>query len=276
MSPDRARYARRIDRFARKLDRLAAGGVRLAWTAHNLLPHDDPHPDLGRRARAEMLARLERVFVHFAAASPMLESELGWRGPTTVIPHGHYADDYEPPGDRSAARGALGLPRDGFVLLLLGWLRPYKGIAEAIAAFRRVARDDDRLVIAGRREGDIAPELALADGDPRIVVRTGRVPAADVARYHDAADAFVMAHRATFTSGSAVMALSLGLPIVGAGGPHVDTLGPEPRVFAADALDDAIERRRAHGTVDRAAIRSWARGRLSWWVAGRRAAEVMK
>src|SRR4051812_28208634 len=47
ISRDRARYARRVDRFVRLLDGLRARGVRLAWTAHNLLPHDDPHPELG-------------------------------------------------------------------------------------------------------------------------------------------------------------------------------------------------------------------------------------
>jgi glycosyltransferase involved in cell wall biosynthesis len=273
---DRARYQRRVDRFVRRLDRLRARGVRLAWTAHNLVPHDDPHPEVGRRARLELVARLDHVLVHFAGAAPLVERELGWRGPVTVIPHGHYADDYAAPGDAGEARRALELPRDGLVLLLLGCLRPYKGIAEAIAAFRRIARDDDRLILAGRPEGDIGRELALGDGDPRIVVRAERVPAREVGRYHDAADAFVMAHRATFTSGSAVMALSLGCPIVAAGGPHLATLGPEPRVFTADALADAIERRRAHGRIDRAAIRSWARGQLSWWTAGGRAAEVFR
>ena len=277
---DRGRYQRRIARFLGRLDRLRDRGVRLCWTAHNLLPHDDPHPDLGRAARRAMVERLDHVLVHFPGAIPLLATELGWRGATTVIPHGHYADDYAA-GERAAARRSLRLPGGGLVLLLLGRLRPYKGIGAAVAAFRRVARDDDRLIVAGRPEGDVASELAAARDDWRVVVRAGRVPARDVGVYHAASDAFLMAHRASFTSGAAVMALSLGCPVIGAGGPHLDALGPEPRVFAAaagdpDAIAGAIERRRGAGAIDVAAIRAWADHNLSWAEAGRRAAAVFQ
>jgi len=281
MSRDRDRYKRRIERWTRRIDDLRTRGVRMCWTAHNLWPHDDPHPDLGRIARLAMVERLDHVLVHFAGAIPMLAEELGWRGPTTVVPHGHYGDIYGTPGDASATRRALRLPADGLVLLLLGYLRPYKGIGTAITAFRRVARDDDRLIIAGRPEGDVDGELAEARGERRIMLRLERIPSHEIAGYHGAADAFLMSHRASFTSGAAVMALSMGCPVIGASGPHLASLGPEPRVFTAaasdpDAIADAIERRRAAGPIDRDAIRSWTRVHLSWSLAARRAAAVFQ
>jgi beta-1,4-mannosyltransferase len=280
-SPDRRRYGRRIAGFLRALDRLRGRGVRVCWTAHNLVPHDDPHPDLGLEARRAMVARLDHVLIHFATAGVMLEDELGWRGPTTVIPHGHYADVYGGLADPVASRRAIGAPGHGLILLMLGQLRPYKGIAAAVAAFQRIATGDDRLIVAGRPEGDVAVELAAARADDRIVVRAERIPAAELAGYHAAADAVLLAYRASFTSGAAVMALSLGCPAVGAGGPHLASLGPEPRVFAADRPDPAslaaaIERRRAHGPIDRAALRAWARTHLSWSAAARRAAAVFR
>jgi glycosyltransferase involved in cell wall biosynthesis len=278
ISPRRWLYAWRIRRFAAFVRTLKREGLRLAWTAHNLYPHDDPHPDLGRRARHDLIPHLDHVFVHFPSAITTIADELGYRGPTTVIPHGNYIDDYGELGDRSAARAQLGLPADGFVALMLGQLRPYKGIGEAVTAFMAMAGEHDRLVIAGRSIGDIGPELAVAAGDPRVIIRIGHVPAEQIGPYHAAADCFVAAHRSTFTSGSAVMALSLGCPIVGPAVHHLASLGPQPRLWATDGtvqgLAEGLRQRKAAGPLDREAIREWAREHLSWASAGELAAAV--
>lgn len=278
VTPHRWLYAWRARRFDRFVRRLKRRGLRLAWTAHNLYPHDDPHPDLGQRARRALMPHLDHVFVHFPQAIEVLATELGYRGPTTVIPHGNYLDDYGELRDPGAARAELGLPATGFVALMLGLLRPYKGIGVAIAGFIAMAGPDDRLVIAGRTEGDIEPELAT--DDPRVIIRRGHVPADQIGLYHAAADCFVAAHRATFTSGSAVMALTLGCPIVGPAVNHLASLGPEPRVWAAEpgaaGLAAALQRRKDAGAIDRAAIRAWTRAHLSWSTAGELAAAVFQ
>jgi beta-1,4-mannosyltransferase len=278
ISSQRWLYAWRVWRFEAFVRSVKRRGLRLAWTAHNLYPHDDPHPDLGRRARHELMPHVDHVFVHFPSAIATIADELGYRGPTTVIPHGNYIDDYGELGDRSAARAQLGLPAEGFVALMLGQLRAYKGIREAVTAFLAMAGEHDRLVIAGRTIGDVGPELAGAAGDPRVIVRLGHVPADQIAPYHAAADCFLAAHRSTFTSGSAVMALSLGCPIVGPSVNHLASLGPEPRLWASDGsvegLADALRRRKAAGPIDRAALREWTREQLSWATAGERAAAV--
>ena len=278
ISTNRWLYAARIRRFGRFVRGAKRRGLRVAWTAHNLYPHDDPHPELGRRARLELMGSLDHVFVHFPSAITTIADELGYRGPTTILPHGNYIDDYGELGDRSAARAQLGLPAEGFVALMLGQLRAYKGIGEALSAFLAMAGEHDRLIIAGRPIGEVGPELALAAGDPRVIVRLGHVPDDQIAVYHAAADCFVAAHRATFTSGSAVMALSLGCPIVGPAVHHLAALGPEPRLFASDGsvegLTDALRRRKAAGVIDREQIREWAREQLAWASAGERAAAV--
>jgi len=271
-------YAWRLRRFERQLARLKRRRIRLAWTAHNLVPHDDPHPELGRRGRRALLGAVDHVFGHFPSAQQTLAEDFGYRGPFTVIPHGNYLDDYGEPLDRAESRARLGLPERGLVLLMLGWIRPYKGIGDAIHGFRLAAEPDDRLVIAGRTEGDVRAELAEATGDPRVIVKVGRVPDDEVAVYHAAADAMIAAHRATFTSGSAVMALSLGLPIVGPAVHHLASLGPEPRLFACEpgpeGLAAGIAARRAYCPVDPGAIREWTRVHLSWAEAGEKAAQV--
>jgi beta-1,4-mannosyltransferase len=270
----RAVYERRIAALAGLLARFRRRGLRIAWTAHNLLPHDDPHPDLGRAARRVVLEAVDHVFAHFDAAAAALADELGHRGPVSVTPHGHYIDDYAAPPPAAAARARLGLPLTGRVFLVFGQLRPYKNLGAIAGGFLAATRPDDRLVICGAAEGAVRPPA-----DPRLRVREARVPDALVPVLFAAADAMLLAHRAFFTSGSAVLALSMGCPVLGPPLHHLATLGGPPRVWPLEATADgvaaAVERFVPVAPAERAAIRDWARAHLSWAEAGRVTAEVL-
>lgn len=263
------RGARSVDAQLRALKRR---GVRIAWTAHNLLPHDDPHPDLGHQARANLLGLADHVFVHFEGARAELAREFGYAGPSTVVHHPHYADAYPTPPSQRAAREELGLPADGFVALAFGLIRPYKGIDTLIEAFGRCARDDDRLLIAGAPVGGVQSTLETAAADPRIVLHARKIPDSRVPTYFAAADVATIAHRAFFTSGSALLSLSMGCPIVGPSVNHLADLAGGHRLFpadtSADGLADALCRAREESSlVDRVAIRTWAVDHGSWQAA---------
>ena len=263
------RGARAVDAQLRALKRR---GVRIAWTAHNLLPHDDPHPDLGHRARSNLLDVVDHVFVHFEGAQAELTREFGYSGPCTVVHHPNYVDAYPAPPSQRAARDELGLPADGFVALAFGLIRPYKGIDTLVDAFGRCAGKNDRLVIAGAPEGAVHSTLEIAAADPRIVLHARKVPNARVPTYFAAADVATIAHRAFFTSGSALLSLSMGCPIVGPPVNHLADLAGGDRLFpaetSADGLADALCRARDQSShVDRVAIRNWAVGHGSWQTA---------
>lgn len=274
-------YAARATEFNRRLRLLKRRGVRIAWTAHNLFPHDDPHPDLGRRVRRDLLELADHVFIHFPGAQAALAKEFGYTGPCTVVHHPHYIDTHPAPPAQSEARAKLGLPADGFVALSFGLIRPYKGIDDIIAAFQQVAGENDRLVLAGHPEGDVADELAIARRDPRIVLHAKRIPTADVPMYFAAADAAVIAHRAFFTSGSALLALSMGCPVVGPAVNHLADLAGDRRLYpvelGVDGLAAGLEdaRRNAH-EVDRESLRRWAADYGTWRDAAATSAAVFR
>lgn len=279
--PSRARYERRIDRLGRALDAARRKGVRIAWTAHNLLPHDDPHPDLGHRARARVLAAVEHVFVHFAGAAPAIEGAFGYRGPWSVVPHPHYLEEHPEPPPQAIARRELGVDTEGLVLLVFGLLRPYKGIDAVIRGFLAAAGPGDRLLIAGAPRPGIEDELRLARSDPRIITRAQRIPAREVPTYFAAADASAIAYREFFTSGAAVLSLSMGCPILGPSIHHLADLGGEPNLFACELGVDGIAAglarvREARGAIDRPAIRGFARGLGDWGDAARGLLTVMR
>ncbi|CAN7472500.1 glycosyltransferase [Mycolicibacterium frederiksbergense] len=262
-------YAARAAEFNRRLRLLKRRGVRIAWTAHNLVPHDDPHPDLGHRVRADLLALADHVFIHFPGAQATLEKEFGYTGPCTVVHHPHYIDSHPAPPTQAEARAELRLPAAGFVALSFGLLRPYKGIEDIIRAFQQVAGDCDRLVLAGHPEGDVATELELARRDPRIVLHAKRIPSSDVPLYFAAADAAVIAHRGFFTSGSALLALSMGCPVVGPAVNHLADLAGGQRLYqvrlGVDGLAAGLSEARSKAPeVDRESLRRWAADYGTW------------
>lgn len=274
-------YKARAASFSRRVRLLKRRGVRIAWTAHNLFPHDDPHPDLGRRFRRDLLALADHVFIHFPGAQVTLAEELGYTGPCTVVHHPHYIDSHPAPPTQADARAKLGLSPDGFVALSFGLLRPYKGVEDIIRAFQSVAREQDRLILAGHPEGDVSTELELARQDPRIMLHAKRIPAADVPTYFAAADAAVIAHRAFFTSGSALLALSMGCPVIGPQVNHLTDLAGGQRLYpvtlGVDGLASGMAEARNKATgVDREAIRRWAADYGSWRDAAASSASIFR
>ncbi len=175
----------------------------------------------------------------------------------------------------------LGLPIDGFVALSFGLLRPYKGIGDIIRAFQKVARDQDRLILAGNPQGDVSADLELAREDPRILVCAKRISKDDVPLYFAAADGAVIAHRGFFTSGSALLALSMGCPVIGPEVNHLVDLAGEQRLYPVELGVDGLamglaEARAQAGTVDRESMRSWAGSYSSWSEAAARTAAVFR
>lgn len=274
-------YTARASAFHHRLRQLKQRGVRIAWTAHNLVPHDDPHPDLGRRFRGELLGLVDHVFIHFPSAQATLAREFGYTGPCTVTHHPHYVDRHPAPPARAAARADLSLPAEAFVALSFGKIRPYKGTGDIIRAFLQIARRDDRLLIAGSPEGEVSEMFRLARLDDRIVLHDRRIPDEDVPTYFAAADAAVISHHAFFTSGSALLALSMGCPLVGPAVHHLADLAGDQRLFpigpGVDGLAYGLDlaREESH-RVDRQSLRNWAEAHGTWRDAATRTAAVFR
>lgn len=211
-----------------------AAGIGLVWTAHDLFRHDHAADPRERRFMRALFNLVDTVIVHCASAADALAEALavepGQRSKIAIIPHGHYAGAYSDTITRSEARQRLNLPPDAVVLAFVGWVRPYKGVAELLEAFRVVAQPSARLVIAGRAL-DIAYERrleALAAADPRVALDLRFVPDEELQVYLRAADAVTAPFLEVFTSGSVLLAMSFGKAVI----------APR-RGCVADTLDDA-------------------------------------
>jgi len=204
---------------ARRLAR--AAGRPLVFTYHTLYEryaHYVPLPGgiVGRRAirrSAGFADTADLVLAPSEFVARRLRAQ-GVRRPIEMLPTGVELDRFRP-GDRAAARHALGLPAADRVLLYVGRLDREKNLAFLLDAVARVTAPRTRLLLVGRGTlsatlRQVAADLGLGD---RVEFRGGVTPDR-VAPYYQAADVFVFAS-VTETQGLAVLeASACGLPVV--------------------------------------------------------------
>lgn len=188
------------------------------WTAHNLFPHVRCRiPILDAVARNVVIRLANCVFVHGHEAEKILLARFKIAsGKTVLIPHGNWIGHYPACESRGQARSKLKLPDEVFIYLFFGQCKPYKNLEGLIKEFRKIARNDDMLLVAGSfsDQAYLASILALTEGDPRIRVDHGFVPDNVVSEYLMACDAMCMPYREILTSGTTMLALSYGRPVL--------------------------------------------------------------
>lgn len=205
----------RFAMFVAQLALLKRLGIRLVWTAHDLMNHEGRYPDLDARCRRATAALADAIIVHCACARREVISRFGVTRSDKlfVIPHGGYSERFPAtPSDRTRARHLHAWPLDETMMLFLGNLRRHKGLPELIDAFRAAKLPDTRLVIRGQPfSQDIADQIAaLVTGDPSIDYKPGFVTDAQVPEYMQAADAVVCPFTSSLTSGSVSLAMTFG------------------------------------------------------------------
>lgn len=197
---------------------LKASGVGVVWTVHNRVSHEARWPRLERWVQRRLAAQAGRVIIHARANLEEMSHDLDVGvDKITVVPHGHYKRAYGPPVESAAARQALGLPASGRVYLYFGMLRPYKGLEKLIAEWQVTGNAaGDVLVIAGKAldGGYLRRVREAAAGCNTIRILPEFVPVDQVPLYFSAADVAVLPFATILTSGSLLLAMSYGTPVV--------------------------------------------------------------
>jgi beta-1,4-mannosyltransferase len=226
----------RLVSFAGRLAVARLLGYRIVWTIHEVYPPETagrPQGTISRRVDrigSRLLARASQVLLaHDEATAQGARAEFGRaaRG-IRVLPHGSYVGIYAPGRPRAAVRAELGLSDDSFGFLFFGKLRPDKASELLVEAFRSTPGDRLALIVAGRIEDDGSRAVLeeAAERDPRIKLLLDFVPAERVRELFEASDVAVFPRSEPWTSGSLILALSLGVPAVAARlSPYDDLLG---------------------------------------------------
>ena len=192
-------------------------GYKIIWTIHNFVSHEPSHIRLEILLRKSVAKLANYVIVHCNYAKDLVSK--AWHVPTEkihVIPHGSYIGYYKNDVSRKEARVKLNLPQSDFVFLFFGMVRNYKGLKQLLSSFGEIStiNPSARLIIAGKPlNAQIKEELENICGE-RISLFLQYIPDDEVQFFFNAADAVVLPYQNILTSGSALLALSFGRPLI--------------------------------------------------------------
>jgi glycosyltransferase involved in cell wall biosynthesis len=210
-----------LRQFRQRVDEFRARGGRLVWTIHNVLPHECQNR-LAEIQLCQFLAdRADLVHV-MSTDTERLVAPL-YQLPTdrtVVIPHASYLGIYPDVVSRSDARRRLGLQEHEIALLMLGGIRPYKGLGLLLDVFDELSRTDPRLrllVVGKPTDGNESERWReRCERHPRIVAHFAHAADADLQTWYRASDLAVLPYVSILNSGAFQLALSFDLPVVGA------------------------------------------------------------
>ncbi|HRW00932.1 MAG TPA: glycosyltransferase family 4 protein [Tetrasphaera sp.] len=177
---------------------------RLVVLAHNVLPHE-PRPGDERLVKS-LFAKTDAVLVHTPQQASLARS-LGAETVRSAALPPHL------PGGNPVTREPYAGPAR---LLALGLVRPYKGIADLVTALAQVP--GPTLTVAGEAWGDAGAEVARAAALPgvegRVTIRSGYVPADDLAGLLAQHDVLALTYRTATASQNALLAHKHGLAVL--------------------------------------------------------------
>lgn len=244
----------------------------VVWTVHELDAYESRHPKRDAWFRSAVMKLSRRLIVHGEHTRQVLIRDHDFRRPINIARHPSYIGCYKDEVTREQARARFGLPDDARIYLYFGYIKPYKGVEDLIQAFGRVSDEGAILLIAGKPlDESIRQKVeALAAADARVRTYLKYIADDDIQNYFRAADVVIFPFRNTQTSGSLMLAMSYGRPIIA---PRIATLpeyvdsssgilfDPDRSGDLARAINDASRaplEQLAHAARQRAESLRWA------------------
>jgi glycosyltransferase involved in cell wall biosynthesis len=252
----------------------------LVLTAHDLLPRES----LPGQARAQLalLRRVDALITHSTYGRRQLVERFGLpEAKVHVVPLGAYAHTVDPAEPLPLPAELDAVDRGTPVILFFGLLRPYKGLATLLEAWRGVTGAE--LWIVGRPMMDVAPLKAIAPASVRFLDRF--VPEGQIAAFFRRADAVVLPYVNTErfdASGVLGTALAFGDPLIASdigGFSEVAATGaatlvaPEDPAALREAMQSVVDDPGRRARMSQAALEA-AAGAFSWEAAARRTLAV--
>ncbi len=198
---------------------IRARGGRIIWTAHNLYPHEGGRGKLSHRTVRRFVTRnADVIFAHGPSARAILKSEFHIADEKIVeVPHGNWIGYHPHTTTKAEARRALGISQSAYVYCIVGACQPYKNLEALIDSFGRID-GDCFLLIAGQfqsKKYKARIERLVAQQPPmRVRMEARFIDNDEIQNYVVAGDAFVLPYTDILTSGSAMLGLSFGIPVI--------------------------------------------------------------
>lgn len=211
---------RKIDAWLGELEAFVQAGGIFVWTIHNALSHECLFPDLEAKLYRKLGELASSIHLHSPKIIQLLPPEAAIPDDKSIIaPHGHYIEAYPLPV-RHGIRKRFGIPVEARLIIFLGMIRGYKGVTNLLDSFNSLeaylpAKPERPvwLLIAGEPQ-DIDMDKLRRQMPRQCVIEARRIPDEEVMEYLNAADFMALPYERILTSGSAMLALSAGLPVI--------------------------------------------------------------
>lgn len=205
----------RMDAFLQALEDRKRQGFSVFWTIHNYLSHECLDRPAELAFRRKLYALADRVFIHHPLAAHLLDWLPDWNK-LCLSEHGAYPVKGDVALQRLSRRTALGFSDDDFVLMHVGRVRAYKGLAEWLPALLEMLRGNPRLrfVLVGKIGTEEIRAWLDSHPHPQMQVIDSHVSDAELQALMVAADLGLLSYDATLTSGTLFHWLSVGCPVL--------------------------------------------------------------
>jgi glycosyltransferase involved in cell wall biosynthesis len=194
-------------------------GVDIVWTIHDKYDHEENHKNIQILMGQYLVRRVDKIKVECSEAEKIVRDLYSVPSSKTihVIPEGNYIDEYENAVTKKEARSELDIDSDDFVYLYFGSMRPYKGLPELVEAHTKSKQlDNTQLFLVGQERGedDVQSALQKARESDNITVVTEYIPDDEIQLYFNAVDTVALPFRNILTSGSVLLSMGFGCPLV--------------------------------------------------------------
>lgn len=203
------------------LDCLAvrAKGVKLIWTIHNKLAHQQFDNKKELLIRKTLVKFTSNNIIHSAQALDKINALYRTKinRNTDVIFHGNYEGCYPKPSNSIAElREKQGFNKHDIVILYFGLIRPYKGLDVLISSVNQAKNTNVKLLVAGASKDDNYLEklTELSKDNTAITFDIQFIADQTLADYLTLADVVVLPFSDTLTSGSTILAMTYGKALV--------------------------------------------------------------
>jgi beta-1,4-mannosyltransferase len=235
-APTRRECEKKISLFADFLSLAKELDYRIAYTFHNIIPHEGMGEELDYRVRRIMLDHADIITCFSRRQQAHLEQTFGPLS-LTVIPHPSYLGYYPEELNGAECRRRLGLPADVKVLCFIGLVRPYKELAHLITEFAATKPPETHLVLAGTPlDASQARQLEmLAEDKPNLHCHFRWIEDREMQVFLKASDVVALPYRKCWTSGAIMLAFSFGRPVISSDPMMLDDTGDLGFFYHSDA-----------------------------------------
>ncbi len=207
-------------KFLDKLKNFKELGGRLVFTMHNPVPHNRMYQSIDHMVNNELWSISDHIIVLGKYPKEILVKEHHLKTPVTMIKHPSYREYYGDANNKIQARKELGLPIDATIFGSIGQIKPYKKLEFILDAFKKFLDTEKMLekhvlCLAGASpDQEYSESLKETYESKNIIIKPNNFSDDELITYVSALDYSVFAFKDIWASGSVVLSISYGVPVI--------------------------------------------------------------